>query len=55
MAGCLKVVKVDLGNRLLERVAVALLPFIAAEALLLVLIFVIPGLTGFIPRLAGFD
>ena len=39
----------------LERVAVALSPFIAAEALLLVLIFVIPGLTGFIPRLAGFN
>ena len=39
----------------LERVAVALLPFIAAEALLLVMIFVIPGLTGFIPRLAGFS
>ena len=39
----------------LERVAVALLPFIAAEALLLVLIFLIPGLTGLIPSLAGFN
>jgi len=39
----------------LERVAVALVPFIFAEVLLLVLIFLIPGLTGLIPRLAGFD
>lgn len=38
----------------LERVAVALLPFIAAEVLLLLLILGIPALTGFIPNLAGY-
>lgn len=38
----------------LERVAIAMLPFIAAEALLLVMILLIPPLTGFIPELAGF-
>lgn len=38
----------------LEKVAVALLPFIAAEVLLLVLILLVPPLTSLIPRLAGF-
>ena len=38
----------------LERVAVAMLPFIAVEALLLVMILLIPPLTEFIPKLAGF-
>lgn len=38
----------------LEKVAFALLPFIAAEVLLLILILLVPGLTGFIPELAGF-
>jgi len=38
----------------LEKVAYALLPFIAAEILLLVLILIFPPLTGFIPELAGF-
>lgn len=38
----------------LERVAVALLPFIGVEVLLLILILLIPPLTGFIPALAGF-
>ncbi len=39
----------------LERVAAALLPFICVEVLLLVLILLIPGLTGLIPELAGFN
>lgn len=39
----------------LERVASALLPFICVEVLLLVLILLIPGLTGLIPQLAGFN
>ena len=39
----------------LERVAVSLLPFIGAEVVLLVLILLIPALTGFIPMLAGFQ
>ncbi len=39
----------------LERVAAALLPFICVEVLLLVLILLIPGLTGLIPQLAGFN
>lgn len=39
----------------LERVAIAMLPFIAVEALLLVMILVFPPLTGFIPALAGFN
>lgn len=38
----------------LERVAVDLMPFLAAEVLLLVLILLIPPLTGLIPALAGF-
>ena len=38
----------------LERVAVALLPFIGVEVLLLALIMLVPPLTGFIPKLAGF-
>ncbi len=38
----------------LERVAVGLLPFIGVEVLLLVLILLVPPLTGFIPHLAGF-
>ena len=43
-----------LAEEKLERVAVALMPFILAEILLLVLIFMVPALTGLIPRLAGF-
>lgn len=39
----------------LERVAVAMLPFIAVELLLLALIIVAPPLTHWIPRLAGFE
>ena len=39
----------------LERVAVSLLPFIAAEVLLLILIILVPALTRFIPELAGFQ
>ena len=39
----------------LERVAVTLLPFIGAELVLLVMILLIPPLTGFIPTLAGFN
>lgn len=39
----------------LEKVAIALLPFIAAEVVLLILILVFPPLTGFIPKLAGFQ
>ncbi len=38
----------------LERVAVELVPFIAVEVLLLVVILLVPPLTGLIPRLAGF-
>lgn len=38
----------------LEKVAVALLPFIAAEILLLILILMVPAITGLIPELAGF-
>lgn len=38
----------------LERVAVSMLPFIGAEALLLVLILFVPPLTGLVPALAGF-
>lgn len=38
----------------LEKVAVAMMPFIGAEALLLVLILLVPMLTGFVPMLAGF-
>lgn len=38
----------------LEKVAIDLLPFIGAEIILLVLIIFVPGLTQFIPRLAGF-
>jgi tripartite ATP-independent transporter DctM subunit len=38
----------------LEKVAVGLLPFIAAEVLLLVFILLIPPLTGFVPDLFGF-
>ena len=38
----------------LERVALSLVPFIGVEFLLLVLILLVPGLTGLIPRLAGF-
>ena len=39
----------------LEKVAVELLPFIGAEILLLILILLVPALTGFVPRLAGFQ
>lgn len=38
----------------LEKVAVGLLPFIAAEVVLLVLILLVPPLTGLVPELAGF-
>jgi tripartite ATP-independent transporter DctM subunit len=38
----------------LEKVAVGLLPFIGAEVVLLILILLVPPLTGFIPELAGF-
>jgi tripartite ATP-independent transporter DctM subunit len=38
----------------LERVASSLVPFIGVEFLLLVLILLVPALTGLIPRLAGF-
>ena len=44
-----------IANEKLEKVGVALLPFIAAETLLLVFIVLIPPLTEFVPRLAGFD
>lgn len=39
----------------LEKVAIDLLPFIGAEVLLLILILLVPELTGFVPRLAGFE
>ena len=39
----------------LENVAAGLLPFLGAEIVLLILILTIPGLTGFIPTLAGFQ
>ena len=39
----------------LEKVAVALIPFIAVEALLLLLILLVPALTEFVPALAGFN
>lgn len=39
----------------LEKVAVSMMPFIGAEALLLVLILLVPGLTDLIPMLAGFE
>ena len=38
----------------LEKVAIALLPFIGAEVLLLILVLTVPPLTGLIPDLAGF-
>ncbi len=38
----------------LEKVAVGLLPFIAAEVVLLILILIAPPLTGLVPELAGF-
>ena len=43
-----------LAEEKLETVAIALIPFIAAEILLLILIFLVPALTGLIPALAGF-
>lgn len=39
----------------LERVALAMLPFIAVELLLLALIILVPPLTHWLPRLAGFE
>ena len=38
----------------LERVAVDLMPFIAAEVVLLILILTIPAVTGLVPALAGY-
>lgn len=38
----------------LERVAVALLPFIGAEVVLLILMLSVPAVTGFVPALAGY-
>lgn len=42
-----------IANEKLEKVAVALLPFILAEVFLLLLIIYVPSLTEFIPRIAG--